>query len=99
MEAGTGAENKESYILIVCLFFLSFFFFFKFFSFIGYFLYLHFKCYPLSTFTLWKPPIPPPPPLSMRVSPQPSTHPHLPTLAFPYTRASNPHGIKGLSSH
>jgi hypothetical protein len=31
---------------------------FVFLFFIGYFLYLHFKCYPLSQFPLWKPPIP-----------------------------------------
>jgi hypothetical protein len=33
--------------------------FFKFY-FIGYFIYLHFKCYPLSSFPLWKCPIPSP---------------------------------------
>jgi hypothetical protein len=31
--------------------------------FIGYIIYLRFKCYPLSWFALWKPPIPPPLPL------------------------------------
>jgi hypothetical protein len=50
---------------------------------IGYFLYLHFKCYPLS----WFPPLPtlspPPTPASMRVFLHPPTHSHLPALKFP----------------
>jgi hypothetical protein len=39
-------------------FFFFFFFFFPFFFKNGYFIYLHFKCYPLSRFPLRKPPIP-----------------------------------------
>ena len=35
---------------------------------------------------------------SMRVLPHPSTHSHLPALAFPYTGASNPHRPKRHSS-
>jgi hypothetical protein len=58
---------------------------------IGYFLYLHFNCYPLSQFSLCKPP----------------SHPsssyfyegaHSPALAFPYTGALSLHRTKGLSS-
>jgi hypothetical protein len=56
--------------------------FFFFFLFIGYFLYLHFKCYPLSQFP---PPINPlsypPSSTSMRVFLHPPTHSHL--LSFP----------------
>jgi hypothetical protein len=59
------------------------------FSFIGYFLYLHFKCYPLSRSPLWKPPIPSPSSCLYEGAP-PSTHSCLSTPAFPYTRASNP---------
>jgi hypothetical protein len=52
------------------------------------FLNLHFKCYPLSWFPLWKLPIPSLlHPASMRVLPHPL---RLPVLAFPYTGASNP---------
>ena len=39
------------------------------------------------------------PPASMRVLPNPLTYSHLPTLAFPYTRALNPLKPKGFSSH
>jgi hypothetical protein len=55
--------------------------------FIRYFLYLHFKCYPLSWFPLRNPPSPFPTP-----TPTPP-HPHLPTyplmlaLALPYSGA------------
>jgi hypothetical protein len=43
------------------------------------FLYLHFKCYPLSQFPLQKPLIPSPPPASMRVPTHPTTHSLTPT--------------------
>jgi hypothetical protein len=52
------------------------------------FVYLHFKCYPLSWLYIWKPPYPIPHPASMRELPHPPTHSHLPALAFPYTGAS-----------
>jgi hypothetical protein len=45
--------------------------------FIRYFLYLHFKCYPLSWFPLWKPPIPSPHPLPSPTHPLP---PHCPSI-------------------
>jgi hypothetical protein len=60
--------------------------------FIGYFISLHFKCYPLSQFPLHKPPIPPLPPVSMRVLPP--IHSCLTALAFPYARASSLHRTK-----
>ena len=62
-----------------------------FFSFIEYFLYLHFKCYPLSRFPLWKLPIPSPFPCF----PHPRTHSCRATQAFPNTGASNPLRPKG----
>jgi hypothetical protein len=73
---------------------LSLFFFFVFeifFPLIGYFLYLHFKCYPLTRSPFWSPrPHPIPFPLLLQgCFPCPLTHAHLPTLAFPYTGASN----------
>jgi hypothetical protein len=40
-----------------------------------------------------------PPPASMRVLPYPPTHSSLPTVALPYTGASNPLRPKGSSSH
>jgi hypothetical protein len=49
-------------------------YFFFYFYFFGYFIYLHFKGYPLSLFSLQKPPFPSPPPASMRVF----SHPLLP---------------------
>jgi hypothetical protein len=68
------------------LLFLSWFSYFLFFPFIGYFLYLHFKCYPLSRSPLLKPPIPCSlPPATMRVLPHPYTHSQLPGLPLPYT--------------
>jgi hypothetical protein len=58
---------------------------------IRYFLYLHFKCYPLSWFPLWKPPIPSP---LLTNLPTPAPWPwHSPTLghrAFTGPRASPP---------
>jgi hypothetical protein len=38
-------------------------------------------------------------PASMRVLPNPPTHSHLTTLAFPYIGTSNLHKTKGLSYH
>jgi hypothetical protein len=52
------------------------------FFFIGYFIYLNFKCYPLSSFPLSKSPIPSPPHLLLEGAP-PLTHPlptHLPSI-------------------
>ena len=61
--------------------------------FIRYFLYLHFKCYPLSWFPLWKPPTPSLLPLLTK-PPTPASWPwHSPTLghwAFTGPRASPP---------
>jgi hypothetical protein len=62
--------------------------FLPFFPFIEYFLYLHFKCYPLSRSPLQNPL--PSPPASVRVLLHPSSHSCLPALAFPYTGALNP---------
>jgi hypothetical protein len=59
----------------------------------------NFKCYPLSRFLLWNPPIPTPLPASMRVLPLLPTHSHLPDLAFPYTGASSLHRTNNLPSH
>jgi hypothetical protein len=74
---------------------------FLFFSlyFIGYFLYLHFKCFPLPRSPLQKPPIQSPFLCLYEGAPPSPTHSHLPTLAFPYTEASNILSPKGLSSH
>jgi hypothetical protein len=59
------------------LIFLNFcsYYYYYYYYFIEYFLYLHFKCYPLSRSPLWKPP----PPASLRVLPHPLTHPLLPS--------------------
>jgi hypothetical protein len=65
-----------------------------------YFLYLHFKCYPLS----WSPPPKknclshPPSPCFCKGVPPP-THTDFPSLAYPYTGTSSLHRAKGLSSH
>jgi hypothetical protein len=59
-------------------------------TFFWYFIYLHFKCYPLSWFPLQNPPSHPPPSVSMRVIPHPSTHSYLPTGAFTGPMASSP---------
>jgi hypothetical protein len=73
------------------------------FSFIGYFLYLHFNCYPLSQFPLWKPPIPSPLILilwgcSPTHPPTPASQPsHSPTLghrAFTGPRTSSPTDVQ-----
>jgi hypothetical protein len=64
--------------------------------FIGYFIYLHFKCYPLSWFPPETPYSIPPPPASMRVYPHQPTHSCFPSITFPYTGASSLHGTKGL---
>ena len=66
----------------------------------GYFIYLPFKCYPLSQFH--------PPPRKPLFHPPFSwfcegvalpTHSHLPALAFPYTVASSLHRTKGILFH
>jgi hypothetical protein len=62
--------------------------------FIGYFIYLHFKCYHLSSF----PSTSLPPPASMRVLPHPPTYSCLSTLAFPYPGSSSLHRTKGIPS-
>jgi hypothetical protein len=73
--------------------------FFSYFPFIGYFLYLHFKCYPLSQFPL-RNPLSHPPFSCFYEGVHLPTHPlSFPSLAFPYTRASSLHRTKGLSSH
>jgi hypothetical protein len=61
--------------------------------FIRCFLYLHFKCYPLSFFPLWKPPMPSPLPLLTNPPTPASLSWHCPTLgyqAFTGPRASPP---------
>jgi hypothetical protein len=59
---------------------------FLFIYFIGYFLYLHFKCFPLSWFLLWKTPFPYSPyPVPPPLAHQP-THSHFLALAFPTLR-------------
>jgi hypothetical protein len=74
---------------------LAFFFFHivseQLFLLIFYFLHLHFKCYPLSWFPFWKPPIPSTFPLLTNI-PTPSSWPrHSPTLgSFIEPRASPP---------
>ena len=59
-------------LLIAELILQPVFFFFPFKN--GYFIYLHFKCYPLSRFPLCKPLPHPPYPASMRILPHPPTH-------------------------
>jgi hypothetical protein len=83
-DAQMSAGNQTGgFSLLLC--------FFSFFFFIRYFLYLHFKCYLLSWFPLWKPPITTAPPPADQ-----ATHSCFPVLAFPYTgaltrpRASSP---------
>jgi hypothetical protein len=41
----------------------------------------------------------PPPPVSMRVLPLPSTHSYLTSLAFPYIEEMSLHRTKGFSSY
>jgi hypothetical protein len=84
-------SRKESQ-LPFCLYF-SFFFFP-----LGYFLYLHFKCFPLSRSPLWKLHILSPSPCLNEGAPPP-THFHPLALASPYTGASNTLRPEGLSSH
>jgi hypothetical protein len=68
------------------------------FSFIGYFIYLHFKCYPISQLSLWKSPIYLPSPCFYESAPSP-THSCFPALLFSYTGASNLHRSKCFSYH
>jgi hypothetical protein len=70
-----------------------------FFSFIGYFLYLHFKCYPLSRSPLQNPQSHPPSPCRSESTLHPPTHSHPPALGFSYTGASISLRPKGHSSH
>jgi hypothetical protein len=52
------------------------------FSFIGYFIHLHFRCYPISQFPLWKHPIlSPPPPCFCEGAPPPTHTPTHPLLS------------------
>jgi hypothetical protein len=62
------------------------------------FIYLYFKCYPLSWFRPQKPPSHPHSSCFYEGVP-PLTDSLLPTLSFPYTGASSIHGTKGLFSH
>ena len=67
---------------------------------IRYFLYLHFKCYPLSWFSLRKPLIPSPLPLLTNPPTSASLSWHSPTLghqAFSGSRASPPIDVQGHS--
>jgi len=68
------------------------FFFFNF-TFLGYFMCLHFRCYPLFPFSHILSPFL----CFCKVLPFWPTHSHLNTLAFPYTRETNPHRTKGFS--
>ena len=82
-----GASTLWSYFL-----FLYFFFFF---FFVKYFLYLHFKRFLLSWFSLWKTPIPSLLPLLTNTPTPVSLSRHYPTLgnqAFSWLRASTPIG-------
>jgi hypothetical protein len=79
------------------LFFLSawcIFNFFFFFLFIRYFLYLHFKCYPLYSFPLRKPPI-----LSLLPLLTNPPYSHFPVIALFYTGALSLYKAKSLFSH
>ena len=72
------------------------------FFFIGYFLYLHFKCYPLTWFPslLETPYHILPPPASVRVFLHPSAHSHLSILnSLTLGHLSSLHRTKDLSSH
>ena len=60
---------------------------------VGYFLYLHFRCYPLSQFPLWNPL---PSPDSMKMLLIPPTHSHLTGLAFPLHWGIQPSSDQGL---
>jgi hypothetical protein len=92
-----GSKFLQQLLLSTSFFPLSLFFSFFLFLFIGYFIYLQFKCYPLSWFPLRKPPIPSPLPLllwgcSPTHAPTPTSLTwHSPTLghqAFTGPRAS-----------
>jgi hypothetical protein len=83
--------KSQSRISILWFFFNVFFFSF-FFHFIRYFLYLYFKCTPLSSFPLWTPPIPSPLPLLANPSTPASLSWHSATLghvAFTSPRATS----------
>jgi hypothetical protein len=82
-----GSTNAWDLIIVL---WKKLFFFHKslFFSFIAYFLYLHFKCYPLSRFPLWTPPSL----TSSHCLYEGAPHPRLPSLAFPYIGALKPSG-------
>jgi hypothetical protein len=68
------------FYLFVCLFIIIFYIF----IFIGYFIYLHFKCYLPSQFSLHKSPIPFLSPCFYEGAPPPiHRHTHLTALAFP----------------
>jgi hypothetical protein len=75
-------------IVLISLLCLALFYSKFFFSFIGYFLYLHFKCYFLSSSPLWKPPIPCALPLPLWGCSQ--THPL--TTTFPTSGHQTPSG-------
>jgi hypothetical protein len=63
---------------------------------IRYFIYLHFKCYPLSRFPLPKKSLSRAPSSCFyEGAPHPLTHSCLPALTFPYTGTSSLHGTKG----
>jgi hypothetical protein len=88
------SENSSTsfLILLICLFDI-------FYIFIGYFIYLHFKCYPLSQSS---PPETLYPILLLLLLWRCTLHTYplyLPALEFSYTGASSLQGTKGLSSH
>jgi len=89
-------SHTHSYFITLLLLFCyskQAFFTISFFFLIGYFMYLHFKCYPLS----WLPPLPSPLPLaSVRMLSLPPTYSHLTTLAFPYTGETSLYRNKGF---
>jgi hypothetical protein len=89
---GHQSSKKAACALFIYLF-ISFF--------IGYFLYLHFKCHPLSQSPPPKALYPIlPPPVSMRVFQYPPTHTHLSALSAPILgHLSSIHRTKDLSSH
>lgn len=72
---------------------------FTLFSLIGYFIYLIFKLYSLSRFTLFKYPMPSHLSCFYEGVPTPATHSCLTTIVFFYIGASSLHSMKGLPSH
>jgi hypothetical protein len=58
------------------------------FFFLGSFLYLHFKCFPLSRSPLWKSPIPSPPPASIKMLPTSPTN----SCLLPWHSSTLAHG-------